>query len=255
MKKSQIFLLLSLFFNVIFIFILASRVNEPVVKELSEDKNDLTSETQQTQDVFGQEVESPELVRVTRVVDGDTIVLETRETLRYIGIDAPEASRGNECFAEESSQANQELVLGKSVHLEKDVSEVDRYQRLLRYVYIGDIFVNEYLVRQGYASVSTYPPDVKYQKVFLEAESEARENNRGLWKECENIVGEVEQAVPAGRQVVQEGDWDCSGNVYNCGDFISHSEAQAAFEVCGGTVNDIHRLDADGDGIACESLP
>ena len=50
-------------------------------------------------------------------------------------------------------------------------------------------------------------------------------------------------------------EYDCSGNIYNCGDFLTHTDAQAAFEVCGGPTTDIHRLDRDNDGIACESLP
>ncbi|EKE13959.1 MAG: hypothetical protein ACD_12C00730G0001, partial [uncultured bacterium] len=81
---------------------------------------------------------------------------------------------------------------GKEIYIEKDVSETDKYKRLLRYVWIGDplnasseaIFVNDYLVRQGFAQSSTYPPDVKYQQQFLEAQSEGKENKRGLWKEC-----------------------------------------------------------------------
>lgn len=66
----------------------------------------------------------------------------------------------------------------------RDVSNTDKYGRLLRYVYIGDVFINDYLVRQGYAHIDTYPPDVKYVEQFKEAEKEARENNRGLWKSC-----------------------------------------------------------------------
>lgn len=67
------------------------------------------------------------------------------------------------------------------VRLEKDISEVDKYGRLLRYVYVEDLFVNKYLVEQGYAKVATYPPDVKYSQLFLEVEQTARKNNLGLW--------------------------------------------------------------------------
>ena len=89
-----------------------------------------------------------------------------------------------ECYGREASEANKKLVEGKFIRLEKDVSEVDRYGRLLRYVYVNDLFVNDYLVRQGFAHAVTYPPDVKYQDLFRQAETEARENNRGLWSGC-----------------------------------------------------------------------
>ncbi|RJR14857.1 hypothetical protein C4579_03610 [Candidatus Microgenomates bacterium] len=125
-----------------------------------------------------------ESAQVKRVVDGDTIELTNGETVRYIGIDTPESvapGKPVECFAQEASNKNKELVEGKIVKLEKDVSETDRYGRLLRFVYVDDIFVNEYLVKEGYAHPATFPPDVKYQEMFKQAETEARENERGLW--------------------------------------------------------------------------
>lgn len=131
------------------------------------------------------------LARVTRVIDGDTIEVDIDGAVykvRYIGIDTPETvhpSEPVECFGKEASEKNRQLVEGKLVGLEKDVSETDVYGRLLRYVWVGDIFVNDYLVRQGYAYASTYPPDVKYAEQFAEAQREARENNRGLWAMCE----------------------------------------------------------------------
>lgn len=132
-----------------------------------------------------------DLARVTRVIDGDTIEVDINGSVyrvRYIGIDTPETvhpSKPQECFGEEASERNRQLVEDKIVRLEKDVSETDVYGRLLRYVWVGDIFVNDYLVRQGYAYASTYPPDVKYAEQFVQAQTEARENNRGLWAICE----------------------------------------------------------------------
>lgn len=126
---------------------------------------------------------------VTRVIDGDTIQLENGKTVRYIGIDTPETKdprKSLQCFGKEALGKNKELIEGKRVRLEKDVSETDKYGRLLRYVYVGDIFVNDYLVRQGYANASTFPPDVKYQEMFIQAQQEARENKRGLWTSCYN---------------------------------------------------------------------
>jgi micrococcal nuclease len=129
--------------------------------------------------------------RVTRVVDGDTIEVDIDGSIhevRYIGIDTPETvhpTQPVECFGKEASDKNTELVGGETVKLEKDVSETDRYGRLLRYVWVGDIFANDYLVRQGYAYASTYPPDVKYADQFAQAQTEAEENNRGLWAICD----------------------------------------------------------------------
>lgn len=127
------------------------------------------------------------LEKVTRVIDGDTIEITGGIKVRYIGINTPETvapRKAVECFGKAASDKNKELVLGKEVRLEKDVSETDKYGRLLRYVYVGDIFVNDTLVKDGYARSSTYPPDVKYQDMFLQSEKYARENNLGLWGEC-----------------------------------------------------------------------
>ena len=132
--------------------------------------------------------EGEDLFYVTKVIDGDTIEIESGQKIRYIGVDTPETRHPNkpvECFGKEASRANKKLVKGKWVRLEKDVSETDRYGRLLRYVYVDDIFVNDYLVRQGYAQAISYPPDIKYQAVFREAEYRARENTVGLWSKCD----------------------------------------------------------------------
>ncbi len=124
---------------------------------------------------------------VKRIVDGDTVELSDGQKLRYIGIDTPETKdprRPVGCFGKEASNKNNELVGGKEVTLEKDVSETDNYGRLLRSVWVGDLFVNEYLVKNGYAYASTYPPDVKYQNIFRQAEIYARDNSLGLWGSC-----------------------------------------------------------------------
>lgn len=127
-------------------------------------------------------------VLVIRVIDGDTIVLEGGEHLRYIGMDTPETGRP---FYEEAKKANEELVLGKNVKLEKDVSERDRYKRLLRYVYVDDTFVNAELVKKGLARAKAYPPDTKYQKQLEALEKEAVTEGRGFWN--------LRAPVPVGR--------------------------------------------------------
>jgi len=145
-----------------------------------------------------------ETFKVTRVIDGDTIEIEGGERVRYIGIDTPETvdpRKPVQCFGIEASKKNKELVEGKNVRLEKDITDKDKYGRLLRYVYVDPskstsamssvpngsgqaIFINLELVKQGFAFSYTYPPDIKYQEEILAAETEAREANRGLWEVC-----------------------------------------------------------------------
>ncbi len=136
-----------------------------------------------------------EKANVLRVIDGDTIevVLEgSSNKVRLIGIDTPETvdpRRPVGCFGKEASNEAKRLIEGKTVYLEKDISETDKYNRLLRYVYLklGDgqlLFINDYLVRQGFGFASTFPPDVKYSERLTKAQEEARENLRGLWGKC-----------------------------------------------------------------------
>ena len=130
-------------------------------------------------------------VQVVQVVDGDTIEVccigGKREKVRYIGIDTPETkhpTKGVEAYGKEASEANRKLVAGRSVRLEFDVQQRDKYGRLLAYVYLEDgTFVNARLVEQGYAQVMTVPPNVKHQELFLRLQREAREARRGLWSE------------------------------------------------------------------------
>lgn len=131
--------------------------------------------------------DSAEIVTVKRVVDGDTIELTDNRKVRYIGVDTPELhhpTKGVQCFGKEAMEKNKELVEGKIIKMKKDVSETDRYKRLLRYVWIGDTFVNEHLAREGYAFQATFPPDVAYVELFRKAAEEARLKNKGLWREC-----------------------------------------------------------------------
>jgi micrococcal nuclease len=126
-----------------------------------------------------------------RIVDGDTIVIDRGrgdERLRYIGMDTPESVKPDtpvEFLAKEASAANEALVSGRDVVLERDVSDADRYGRLLRYVWLregdGWVFVNLDLVRRGFAQVATYPPDVRWADTLLAAQREARGARVGLW--------------------------------------------------------------------------
>lgn len=124
---------------------------------------------------------------VKRVIDGDTIELENKQIVRYIGVDSPELhhpKKSVECFASASAEFNRKLVEGKTVRLEKDVSETDKYKRLLRYVYVDQVFINKKLVDEGYAYAATFPPDVKFADLFRQSQQEAMENKKGLWSSC-----------------------------------------------------------------------
>lgn len=127
---------------------------------------------------------------VVDVVDGDTLVVETEgetNTVRLLGIDTPELKHPRkeiECFAKEASEKAKDLLLEEEVFLRPDFTQQDedRYGRLLRYVYLADgTLVNELLIREGYAYEYTYRAPYKKQSEFQNAESEARENEVGLW--------------------------------------------------------------------------
>ncbi len=220
-----------------------------------------------------------EVAIVSEVIDGDTIRLESGETVRYIGIDTPETKhprRGVECYGQEASNFNSALVRGKEVRLETDVNNTDRFDRLLRYVYVDDIFVNEELVRQGYAHAKAYPPDTRYQERFEAAELTAQTEERGLWgKSCEIPVdsavndqetpsqelGALDRAETRTAPIESTNgvcQYDCAGPDQDCSDFSTRAEAQSFFDCCGFTIeNDPMNLDSvgSGDGRACESLP
>lgn len=131
---------------------------------------------------------SDNLYAVKRIVDGDTFYIddgtEKGSSVRLIGVDTPETKHPRkevEYYGKEASDYLKTLLAGKTVRLEFDVQERDRYGRLLAYVYVGKTFVNADLVKNGYAQIATYPPNVKYVELFQKLETEARENNRGLW--------------------------------------------------------------------------
>lgn len=130
-----------------------------------------------------------EIATVSAVIDGDTIVLTNKIHVRYIGIDTPEIAhpyfnQRAECYGIEATEANKKLVKGKTVILKRDVSNVDKYGRELRYVWVDGTFVNETLVKEGYARVDTVPPDTIYQSLFVLSELSAKLTNKGMWGTC-----------------------------------------------------------------------
>jgi micrococcal nuclease len=210
---------------------------------------------------------------VVDVVDGDTIKVDiggTVYTVRYIGIDTPETvDPGSpvEWMGPEASAANGGLVAGKQVVLEKDVSETDRYDRLLRYVWLdepdGWLLVNLELVRRGFANASSYPPDVAYQSLFRAAEREAADAGIGLWGATPvptpsptPLPTPAPTPVPTAQPAqchpsyvgaclkIGAGDYDCAGGSGNGPNYV-----KGPIQVVG---YDEFDLDRDGDGIACE---
>lgn len=129
---------------------------------------------------------------VSRVVDGDTIELSDGSKVRFIGVNTPESTTRTEPYGKEASDYTKSQLTGKTIYLEKDVSETDQYSRLLRYIWL-DIpkeitdaeirakMYNANLLLNGYAEQSTYAPDVKYAEYFKNYAAEARNASKGLW--------------------------------------------------------------------------
>ncbi|HET7343810.1 MAG TPA: thermonuclease family protein, partial [Methylomirabilota bacterium] len=138
---------------------------------------------------------------VVRVVDGDTLLVQTadgrRQRLRLIGVDSPETHAGPKldrdaarsgqdtaairALGARASRFTRERLAGRAVSVELDVQPVDRYGRLLAYVWVGDELYNAAIVREGYASLMTMPPNVKYRDVFAACYALARDARHGLW--------------------------------------------------------------------------
>lgn len=194
-------------------------------------ERDSTPQVQTEADIINKNTDSGELVKVIRVVDGDTIEIEGGEKVRYIGIDTPETvdpRKTVQCFGIEASKKNKELVEGKMVRLEKDITDRDKYNRLLRYIYVGDTFINLELVKQGFAYSYSYPPDIKYQDQFVKAQQEAREASMGLWNACSadprvnpSATPQVSSPAPA-TQNNSSGSCTIKGNISTSGEKIYH---------------------------------
>ncbi len=131
-----------------------------------------------------------ENAKVIRVIDGDTIkvlINNKEDTVRLIGIDAPETvdpRKPVQCFGKEASDKAEEILDGKTITLESDSTQGDRdkYQRLLRFVFLNDLNFNKFMISEGFAHEYTYKSNpYKYQLEFIAAEKSARENRKGLW--------------------------------------------------------------------------
>ena len=212
-----------------------------------------------------------ESARVVRVIDGDTIVIDRgrgEERVRYIGIDSPEVANDTNSPAEwmsrRAKQANADLVQGRMVILERDVSATDRFGRLLRYVWLQDeasptgwVLVNLVLVSQGYAEVTTYPPDVRYVDLYLEASGDAAGIGVGLWgappPTPEPTLKPPKPEEPSKTchpsykgACLKTGavDYDCAGGSGDGPLYVAGPIRVVGY--------DEYDLDRDGDGVACE---
>jgi len=138
-------------------------------------------------------------ILVDRVVDGDTLHLENNRYVRLIGIDTPEMHESNKLkrdvkrtgqdeatiklMGRKAYEFTRNFVEGKRIKLEFDIEKIDKYNRLLAYAYLKDgTFINAKIVEEGYASVMTYFPNVKYADLFLRLYRQASQDQRGLWK-------------------------------------------------------------------------
>jgi len=210
------------------------------------------------------QMDKQKLFKIIKVTDGDTITASIRgknESIRLLGIDTPETvdpRKPVQCFGKAASDKMKSFVLEKYVKLVDDSTQGnrDKYKRLLRFVYLPDskaTFVNGEMVKQGFAfSYRQYP--TKFLDKFNAFEKYARENNLGLWGSCPLNTPKSTIKPIIINPPVQSGTSNVSGDK-DCSDFATHASAQAFFISQGGPGSDPHRLDADRDGLACESLP
>ncbi|KKP33244.1 MAG: hypothetical protein A2312_00360 [Candidatus Staskawiczbacteria bacterium RIFOXYB2_FULL_32_9] len=257
-------------FWIVVAMVLLSLINNRSEKKAIIEKGNLAN-SQQAEEIIDNDEEElidnsdKELYEVVKVVDGDTINVNINgkvETLRLIGINTPETVDPRKaviCFGKEASDKAKQLLTNKKVRLEGDATqgERDKYQRLLRYVWLEDgTFFNKLMISEGYAFEYTYDTIYKYQAEFKQAEISARTSKKGLW--ADNVCDQTKVQTPVQIITSQPADTskiNCSSNTYNCTDFKRQKEAQQVFDFCGGVNNDIHKLDADKDGLVCESLP
>jgi|GEM_PF-1786016 len=202
------------------------------------------------------------VVLVARAVDGDTIEVEragSTVAVRLIGIDTPETvhpSEPVECYGRAASHFTTESLEGRRVGLRFDEEHFDQYERLLAYVFIDGALFNHTLVARGYAEVSTYYPNKRYEDRLLAAEAAARRAARGMWGACPAAGSTVAGAAtgdPAGKDAGSGAD--CDPN-YSGTCVPLYPPDVDCTEVSGtnfaSTGSDPHGFDGDADGVACE---
>lgn len=193
---------------------------------------------------------------IYKIIDGDTlsVMIDGKaQIVRLIGMDSPEVGSPytpEECYGEEASLIAKEKLQGKKIKLEADPAsgDKDKYGRLLRYVYQTDgTLFNEWMIAEGYAKEYTYGNmEYKYQSRFRTAQHIASAAKKGLWSI---------EVCALSKDFFAGTDYVCSSDAYNCSSFSTQAEAQSTYSYCvNQTGKDIHNLDTDSDGIACEGL-
>lgn len=138
------------------------------------------------------EAPSSQEYKVIDVLDGDTVIIDDAKNsrVRYLGIDTPEISHQDspgEPMSEEASHFNAKLVEGETVKLEFDEEKYDVYGRILAYVYVDDLLVNEELLKEGLATVLIIPPNNMHSDIIYNAIDQAKANKKGIWGELSNL--------------------------------------------------------------------
>lgn len=198
--------------------------------------------------------------KILTVIDGDTIEVlidNKKEVVRLIGINSPETvdpRKPVECFGKEASAKAKSILLGKSVQLEADPTQDDRdkYQRLLRYVFLEDgTNFSKLMISEGYAYEYTYNTPYKYQSEFKQAQKEAEASKVGLWADSACLTNTTQPSsttgFPGGSSEGSSG-FTCSVKK-TCPQMTNCAEAQFYLNTCG-----VKSLDRDGDGVPCETI-
>lgn len=295
-KIKKIFLIiiyfLTLFFGGVWIYAI-SQLSPPKTEEKTDITPLLTPTTieelnpTQSEEEIEKTIPDKQKAKVIRVIDGDTIevsINETRERVRFIGVNTPETvdpRKRVECFGEKAAKATKDGLTNQIVWLESDPTQGDRdkYSRLLRYVWTdeGTVDFGQALIANGFAYEYTYKTPYKYQSSYKQAQTEAEQKKTGLWADDACPVSPTLKPITTPTKTVtmeataiptkvstqtNTTSWgsckySCSSPDRDCSDFSSHVEAQTFFDCCGFTAQyDPMKLDstAVGNGIACESI-
>jgi endonuclease YncB( thermonuclease family) len=209
---------------------------------------------------------APAVTTVARVTDGDTVTLTTGEKVRLLQIDTPELS-SSECFGFEARNVLIGLLSGPgSVTLKSDpkLDQVDRYGRLLRYIFVGKTNINLKMVEMGAAAPYFYRGERgQYSNQILKAAQNAKSKSLGLWKSCPGTqltpTSAITTVIKAPPKTAQSavGTTKCDSNYAGCVPVSAvdldckdiKNLGLAPVKVIG---RDVHNFDRDGDGIGCD---
>ncbi|MCS1352653.1 thermonuclease family protein [Mechercharimyces sp. CAU 1602] len=226
-----------------------------------------TSYVEKSLDLSEEEVIRHEIKidKTVQVVDGDTIKVffnGKEESIRLLLVDTPETSHpklGEQPFGQDAKDFVREMIAaGSNLNIEIGKEERDKYNRLLAHVYVDDTSIQRELLENGLARVAyIYPPNTRNLEKYQRAEQKAEEAEIGIWG-CEGYVqengfhSESCDVGSASEDPSQKEDLPSELSDKDCSDFATQAEAQSFYDRIG--PKDPHRLDSDGDGMACDSL-